>query len=133
MNELEVFEGLDLSQYQLGDIIIITGKDMLKQFRYGHTWRTFQERVQQIAKKIGLFVKIAYNEMHDEYEIHLLEDRPELNKTAVPCAEVSMSRRKVWSKKKQDAEREIESVEAEDRKEIYKGSGTEVRCKDTSE
>lgn len=36
-----------------------------------------------------------------------------------------------WTKKKQDAEREIENVEAEGRKEVYKGKLTEIGCEGT--
>lgn len=99
MSELEVWKGLDFSSYQMGDVIIISEKDMNKLFRWGHkSWGWFQAKLLDISKKIKLNLYIEYDASMQEYLIYMLDFEPPSSYVARPDAAVSGARRMVWAR-----------------------------------
>lgn len=94
--DLILFEGMDLSKYQLGDKIIITNQVMLKHFNYSYIH--LYNKLVAISSRLGLWLWIEYDDNVHEYQIQLLDFEPPDFTVDEPDAEVSKERRKVWEK-----------------------------------
>lgn len=92
--DLILFEGLDLSKYQLGDKIIITNEIMMKHFNYSYIY--MHNKLVAIASQLGLWLWIEYDECAREYWIQLLDFEPPDFTVDEPDAGVSKERRRVW-------------------------------------
>src|SRR3972149_2736721 len=94
--DLVLFEGMDLSKYQLGDKIIITNEIMMKHFNY--SYMNLYKKLVAIASKLSLWLWIEYDECAREYQIQLLDFEPPDFTVNKPDAKVSKERRRIWPK-----------------------------------
>lgn len=92
MNDLELWEGLDFSKYQLGDKIIISRKDVLK--RGILNGKVLSMKLEQMAFRLKLYLAMEFNDETDEYEIEFMEDQPISCRVPRPDAKTSRARRK---------------------------------------